>query len=383
MDNVDGIKSIFPKYKQQLLFLRERERLFNLSSALNENKENEIVTLDTSHSSSYLANSISMDVVASTPKKTQSSYDVHRSSPVKPLTHEIPVLLSPNVIGDCSSKIPLLDSYRLNSLPSSLLKDIDSGDLSKFNSHCKNRQILIDAVFYDLTTNYNIWYVIHRKTRIFSLIDIQRWLFFCRYPSHQEYDVIVDAILDLLKTQKSKENMVSETVDHGESSFISPSSRSSGVKPFRRSTKKNDGRTWITSKYECTGRSTRVRNLGDQWRRKWSKLPSEIDRNKCVGSESICVEYVTFILIQIFLPQLADNGSIVDVNEKLAQLRNQSALDDATVLHLWGSTMQARRRSIRNKTTEEIMSQYPEYSSPALVCHVHPSHFWWSIIFVF
>ena len=78
---------------------------------------------------------------------------------------------------------------------------------------------------------------------------------------------------------------------------------------------------------------------------------------------------VTFIPMQIFLPHLADNESIVDANEKLAQLRNQSELDDAMVLSLWGSTMQARRRSIRNRTTEEIMSQYPEYSSPALVSH--------------
>lgn len=78
--------------------------------------------------------------------------------------------------------------------------------------------------------------------------------------------------------------------------------------------------------------------------------------------------------MQIFLPQLTDDQSILDANEKLAQLRTQTELDDAMVLHLWGSTMQARRRSIRNKTTEEIMSQYPEYSSPALVCDVHPSH---------
>ena len=76
--------------------------------------------------------------------------------------------------------------------------------------------------------------------------------------------MIVDAILNLLKTQKSKENMVIGTANHGESSFVFPSSRSSGVKPFRRSTKKNDGRTWVTSKFKCTERSTRVRNLDDQ-----------------------------------------------------------------------------------------------------------------------
>jgi hypothetical protein len=174
MNNVDAIKSIFPKYKQQLLFLRERERLFDVSSTLNDNKENETATQDTISSSSCAVSSISMAVAASTPKKTRSSYDVHESHPDETLTHEIPRLRSPNVMRDCSSKIPLPDTYRLNSLPSSLLNDIDSGDLSKFSSHCKNRQVLIDAIFYDLTTNYNIWYAIRQETRSLVLIDVQR-----------------------------------------------------------------------------------------------------------------------------------------------------------------------------------------------------------------
>ena len=172
MNNVDGIKSIFPKYKQQLLFLRERERVFDASSTLNGNKENETMPQYTIPSSSCAVHSIGMAVAASTPKETQSSYDVHESHPDETLPHEIPLLRSPNVIRDCSSKIPLPDTYRLNCLPSSLLDDIDSGDLSKFNSHCKNRQVLVDAIFYDLTTNYNIWYAIRRETRRPVLIDV-------------------------------------------------------------------------------------------------------------------------------------------------------------------------------------------------------------------
>ena len=44
-------------------------------------------------------------------------------------------------------------------LPPSLLNHINNGDLTKFNSHCENRQILIDVIFYDFTKNYKIWYV--------------------------------------------------------------------------------------------------------------------------------------------------------------------------------------------------------------------------------
>ena len=174
MNNVDGIKSIFHKYKQQLLFLRERERLFDVPSTNTDNKENETVVQDPIPSSNCAVNAIGIAVAASTPKKPKSSYDVHASHPDETLTLEIPPLRSPTVMPDCSSKIPLPDTYRLNSLPSSLLNDIDSGDLSKFNSHCKNRQVLIDAIFYDLTTNYNIWYAIRQETRSLVLIDVHR-----------------------------------------------------------------------------------------------------------------------------------------------------------------------------------------------------------------
>lgn len=224
MSNVDGIRSIFPKYKQQLLFLRERERLFDASSTFNDNKENESVTQDLIPSSSCAGNALDVAVAASTLQRNQSSYDAHESNPDETLALEIPLLRSPSVMRDCSSTIPLPDSYRLNSLPSSLLKDIDSGDLSKFNSHCKNRQILIDALFYDLTINHNIWYAIRWKITILTFIGIQCSFLSLRYPSHQEYDVIVDAILHLLKAQRSKENMASEAKYHPQSSSTLPSS---------------------------------------------------------------------------------------------------------------------------------------------------------------
>jgi hypothetical protein len=212
---VDGIKSIFPKYKQQLSFLGERERLFDVSSAITDNKENETVAQDPIPSSNCAVNPIGIAVAPSTPKKIPSSYDVHDSHPDETLTQVIPLHRSPNVMRDCSSKIPLPDTYRLSSFPSSLLNDIDSGDLSEFNSHCKNRQVLIDAIFYDLTTNFNISYAIRREARSLVLIHVQRSFSFRRYPYHQEYDMIVDAILNLLKTQKSTENIVIRTAHHG------------------------------------------------------------------------------------------------------------------------------------------------------------------------
>ena len=48
-------------------------------------------------------------------------------------------------------------SQSINHLFMTLLLNIDRGDLSKFNNHCRNRQILMDTLFFDLTTNYNLW----------------------------------------------------------------------------------------------------------------------------------------------------------------------------------------------------------------------------------
>jgi hypothetical protein len=88
MNSLDGIESIFPKYKQQLLFLRERERLFNVSSALKDNKENETATQEAISVSSAV-NSIGMAVAASTPKKTLISHDIHELYSDEKLTHEL------------------------------------------------------------------------------------------------------------------------------------------------------------------------------------------------------------------------------------------------------------------------------------------------------
>ena len=72
MNIVDSIKSIFPKYKQQLLFLRERKKLFDSSATFDHNKENEIVEQETSLASE--------SILSSTPKNTQMSFDIEESS---------------------------------------------------------------------------------------------------------------------------------------------------------------------------------------------------------------------------------------------------------------------------------------------------------------
>ena len=155
MNTVESIKAIFPKYKQQLLFLRERERLFDGSLASDSNKENEVVerlitcSPDRPSNEITLDSSILQDGPLSSPIRESSIDDTEKPGSA--------MLKSQEVTRDIAPKHCMLDEYPLPNLPQSLLHDIESGDLSKFNCHCKNRQILIDAVFYDLTNTYDLW----------------------------------------------------------------------------------------------------------------------------------------------------------------------------------------------------------------------------------
>ena len=160
MNDADSVKSIFPKYKQQLLFLRKRKKLFDDSATIDENKENETVAQQTSLASASTLSSDDVAFASSTPKSTQMSFNIEESSISATSIQEIDIVRNTDVTSESLPKSSLPEDYRLPTLPPFLLNDIDKGDLSKFNSHCKNRQILLDTIFSDLTSNHNVWCVI-------------------------------------------------------------------------------------------------------------------------------------------------------------------------------------------------------------------------------
>lgn len=147
MNNVDSIKSVFPKYKQQLLFFREREKLFAGSATFDDNKEDEIIEQHTSITSVSALSSDDVADSSSIPKNTQMPMDIEESSISESSMQEINIVRSSTDANDYLLKSSLPDDYRLSILPPSLLNEIDNGDQSKFNNHCKNRQILLDAFF--------------------------------------------------------------------------------------------------------------------------------------------------------------------------------------------------------------------------------------------
>lgn len=151
MSTLDSAKTFFPKYKQQLLFLREREKLSTADPQMEDNNENEV------HGGSSIVTPDPISPPSDTSIIPSLMTDIREESIDQSSIHDITTGQSSDSIINVETKARLPDEYSISSLPLSLLNDIDRGDLSKFNNHCKNRQILMDTLFFDLTTKYNLW----------------------------------------------------------------------------------------------------------------------------------------------------------------------------------------------------------------------------------
>jgi len=138
MDNVDKIAKLIPKLKYQLLFLKEREKLFqsNENKSLSNNDSSSVISKRlNSSSSSSSSDNITMN--------TSSNQDIDDQT-----------LNETSMKENNDSIFPA--EYSIPPLPQSLLQDIEAGELSKFGPHHVNRQVLIDAITYDLLNTYNL-----------------------------------------------------------------------------------------------------------------------------------------------------------------------------------------------------------------------------------
>lgn len=129
MDTIEKISVVIPKFKYQLTFLKEREKLLTIHSDLTND------SVDLSSTSSSL---LSMDV-------SSSGQDVSDDKK----THSQPLIEDKR--GDFFP-----DQYVIPPLPNSLLNDISNGSLNKFGPHFGNRQILIDAIVHDLIDRHKL-----------------------------------------------------------------------------------------------------------------------------------------------------------------------------------------------------------------------------------
>lgn len=146
MNNVERISQIIPKFKQQLLFLEQREKLFQKSNE-------QLVSINSASNHTSIIIPI-----------TQVPVNDHSSSNViaKPTTDvNSKVSIDDSIVDEYDAdsagmnvSFPII--YTIPSLPSALTKDIEKGKLDKFGPHCSNRQILIDAIAHDLIDNFDL-----------------------------------------------------------------------------------------------------------------------------------------------------------------------------------------------------------------------------------
>lgn len=145
MDSVEKITTLIPKFKQQLIFLKEREKLF---------KSNDGYSIHSTDSSSILSTNAYLSSSPSTNSNSSSSSHIsilHHSS-----EESINNSSSDQSLVARDMNICFPDEYTIPSLPRNLMKDIEEGNLSKLGPHFANRQILIDTITHDLINKYNL-----------------------------------------------------------------------------------------------------------------------------------------------------------------------------------------------------------------------------------
>lgn len=134
MDSIEKL-TLLPKLKQKLIFLREREKLF-------QTQYDSSITI-TDSSSSLISNS----------NASSSCLDSHINSLTTNNTND-QTLEKPSMQEHINLSFP--DQYVIPTLPNALLEDIEAGATHKFAPHHTNRQILIDTIAYDLINNFNL-----------------------------------------------------------------------------------------------------------------------------------------------------------------------------------------------------------------------------------
>ncbi|CAF1141210.1 unnamed protein product [Adineta ricciae] len=171
MNNVERISVIIPKFKQQLLFLEEREKIFRTNVASTELND------------SLAISTTSQSLTTATANSSISVFDIEPSADCLPKS-------STNNFTDNQSDGGTIayqhfpDQYDIPPLPNNLMKDVADGMLIKFGPHYSNRQILIDTVSYDLINKYKLF-----------------------YPSPKQFDQIGSAIVKFLKLPLTKDNI--------------------------------------------------------------------------------------------------------------------------------------------------------------------------------
>ena len=143
MNSLNLLKPFKLSYKNQIVFLKEREKLFSSKP----NPEQPSLSSSPTESSRLVIDE-APEVV--TENENESPDDTVLESSTTTTT------LSDNSVNEK----PLPNPYILPNLPDPVLNAMQSKQMEKFEKLCNFRSIILDAVYYDLKNNYNLLYVV-------------------------------------------------------------------------------------------------------------------------------------------------------------------------------------------------------------------------------
>ncbi|CAF1502715.1 unnamed protein product [Adineta ricciae] len=287
MDSIDKVAKLIPKLKYQLLFLKEREKLFkaNDNTSFTNVDSPSVIPKDLNSSSSSSDNFVMSD---------SSGVNIHDGT-----LNEVP--MEENI----DSTFPA--EYTIPQLPQPLLQDIEAGALHKFGPHHANRQVLIDAITYDLLNKYNLF-----------------------YPSHKQFDAVGTAIVRLLKLPFTKDNL-----------GIWKEAVQIKLKRKRGEHKDHVEVQYHLMKYSKTGSGRPVKTM-------FGEVAAR-DRQKQI----LTMNY--------------DNDLFNSIKIKSRELRDNSRIDRDAQVRLWKETLHVRRKLIRDLPTSAILEEYPGYKDSFLI----------------
>lgn len=159
MNSVERISQIIPQFKLQLVFLEEREKLFrsidNNRVQYDGSSSVANTTCETPPVVSKLSDSLSTALARSS---TSLSSTLGSTNLINNLSQKSSAndTVSDTSGADENSPVAFPDVYKIPMLSNALLKDIQNGLHDTFGPHCSNRQVLIDAVSFDLLENYGL-----------------------------------------------------------------------------------------------------------------------------------------------------------------------------------------------------------------------------------
>lgn len=159
MNSVERISQIIPQFKLQLIFLEEREKLFRRSNDNPISHDDSLSVASTTGETPPVVSKLSDSIpIALTTCSSSSFITFDSTSPMNILSQQTSLNKAASntsgLVKENASSFP--EIYKVPPLSNEVVKAIQGGLHRTFGPHCSNRQVVIDAVSFDLIENYKL-----------------------------------------------------------------------------------------------------------------------------------------------------------------------------------------------------------------------------------